>query len=67
LKTILAAPLLPAVKWLRTVLLFNKLNPRLLREHPKALWYLACGMWPWMQGFIKGVFTSHANFPEKCP
>jgi len=56
LKTILAAPVLPLVKWFRTVWLFAKMKPIILKEHPKAAIIFAYGLLPWTSGFVSGAF-----------
>jgi glycosyltransferase involved in cell wall biosynthesis len=49
-------PLLPIVKYLRTLSVFVRLRPRLLFEHPAALFILGIGLIYWMSGFARGVF-----------
>ena len=56
LKSIVLIPFLPMVKFVRTVLLFSKLNNSLLRNHPFAIFVFALGLLPWACGFIRGVF-----------
>ncbi len=55
-RTLLAAPLLPFVKWYRTVKLFARLNPLVLKEHPSAALIFGYGLFPWTKGFVKGAF-----------
>ncbi len=56
IKTLLAAPVLPFVKWYRTVKLFARLNPLVLKEHPAAALIFGYGLFPWTKGFVKGAF-----------
>jgi len=54
--TLLLAPVLPAVKWIKTVLVFFKTNPKLVFTHPMGFFIFALGLFPWISGFIIGVF-----------
>ncbi len=56
IKTILAAPALPVIKWWRTMTLFKKIQPATLKHHPLAALILAAGLIPWTAGFVKGAF-----------
>ena len=51
-------PLLPLVKWMRTMVVFIKLNPSILVKHPLAIFILALGLIPWAVGFWQGTFNS---------
>lgn len=51
-----AAPFLPVIKWVRTIMVFWKLNNRIILDHPLAVILLALGLFPWTIGFLKGVF-----------
>ncbi len=57
-------PLLPFVKWLRTVFLFARLNPGLLLTHPTAVVLLAIGLVYWGGGFWQGTFASKGISPN---
>ncbi|RMH63267.1 MAG: glycosyltransferase [Calditrichaeota bacterium] len=56
IKTLLAAPLLPVVKWWRTIRLFKTVQPQTLKKHPRAAMILALGLVPWTTGFVRGAF-----------
>ncbi len=57
IKIVLTAPLLPVVKWFRTVRLFAKMNPAILKKHPKSALIFAYGLLPWTSGFVQGAFN----------
>jgi len=52
-----AIPFLPVVKWLRTVWLFIRLNPKLVLRHPFSVVLLAMGLIYWGIGFWQGAFA----------
>ncbi|MEE8391878.1 MAG: glycosyltransferase, partial [Anaerolineae bacterium] len=54
---LLAAPVLPLVKWLRTVTVFMIQQPEVLRNHTLALVPLLLGLIVWVVGFVEGVWT----------
>lgn len=55
---LLMLPILPSVKWLRTMLLFWRLQRKTIVKHPLSAVIFAVGLVPWAAGFISGVFTS---------
>ncbi len=55
---LLMLPALPVVKWLRTVLLFWRLQRKTIVKHPMSTVIFAIGLIPWAAGFISGVFTN---------
>ncbi len=63
-KTLLAAPLLPLVKWYRTVRLFARMKPAILKEHPKSALIFAYGLVPWTRGFVHGAFHPKTKKPK---
>ncbi len=54
---LLAAPLLPLVKWLRTVGVFVNRQPNVLRRHPLALLPFLLGLYAWGLGFVEGAWA----------
>ncbi|WP_457566434.1 glycosyltransferase [Caldithrix abyssi] len=54
----MAAPLLPAVKWWRTVHVFRRWRADVIRNHSGALFILALGLIPWGVGFLKGAWEA---------
>ena len=56
IRALLLSPILPAVKWFKTVLVFLKTNPKLLFTHPLGFFIFALGLFPWISGFIIGTF-----------
>jgi len=53
----LSLPLLPLVKFLRTLTHFRKLCPGILRRHWKALPLLLIGLYLWGIGFVAGAWA----------
>ncbi len=53
----LVAPLLPLVKWLRTIAMFRSRQPRMLHEHLWALAPLLLGLCAWAVGFVEGAWS----------
>jgi len=54
---LLAAPILPWVKWLRTIGVFASQQPAVLRNHGLALAPLLLGLYCWAAGFVKGAWA----------
>jgi glycosyltransferase involved in cell wall biosynthesis len=52
-----AVPFLPFVKWWRTVKIFSRWRPELLKQHPVAVAILGLGLFPWARGFLQGAWT----------
>jgi GT2 family glycosyltransferase len=61
LLALLAVPVLPIVKWLRTVGVFMSQQPEVLREHVLALVPFLLGLAVWAVGFVEG-----AQAPPLC-
>jgi GT2 family glycosyltransferase len=55
LLTAIFLPILPVVKWINTILLFIRLNPKLVVTHIPAVLIFAVGLIPWTLGFYSGV------------
>jgi hypothetical protein len=53
----LFSPLLLTVKFVRTVSIFLKYQPDIIRKHPLALMVLLLGLVYWSLGFIRGAYT----------
>ena len=51
-----AAPVLPLVKWERTIAAFLARSPDVLRRRPLALAILLMGLYTWGTGFVAGAF-----------
>ncbi len=60
----LFAPMLPCVKFLRTLLVFIQKAPTILIRHPGAVIIFAIGLWYWSIGFTLGVLTNMEPFRE---
>jgi hypothetical protein len=54
---LLAAPLLPWVKWVRTSSVFASQQPAILREHALALAPFLLGLYVWALGFVEGTWA----------
>jgi len=54
---LLAVPVLPLVKWLRTVGVFMSQQPDVLRKHGLALVPLLAGLYVWAVGFVEGAWA----------
>jgi len=52
---LLAAPVLPLVKWLRTIGVFVRRQPAVLRRHGLALVPFFVGLYAWAAGFVGGA------------
>ncbi len=55
LLALLAAPVLPLVKWARTIGVFMSQQPDVLREHTLALLPFLVGLYAWAVGFVEGA------------
>jgi GT2 family glycosyltransferase len=53
---LLAAPVLPLAKWLRTIGVFMSQQPEVLREHRLALIPFLLGLYAWAVGFVEGAW-----------
>jgi len=53
----LSLPVLPAVKWLRTMSVFLRHEPELVAKRIPAMGIFAFGLVPWTVGFFQGVFA----------
>ncbi len=56
LLALLVLPILPMIKFIRTILLFIKLDSKIIFKHPNSVLIFAAGLFPWWVGFCKGVF-----------
>lgn len=56
LLALLSIPILPAVKWIKTAFVFIRINPKLVGTRPLGFVIFALGLFPWISGFILGVF-----------
>jgi len=57
----LTVPILPLIKWLRTLDVFMNQQPHLLRRHPLALAPLLVGLYVWSLGFAEGAWAPALN------
>ena len=55
--SLFAAPLLPFVKWWRTIQIFRKWRKELLIKHPLAAGIFFVGLIPWAWGFLQGAWA----------
>jgi hypothetical protein len=62
---LLAAPVLPLVKWLRTIGVFISQQPEVLREHALALAPFLLGLYVWALGFVEGAWASPLRVSER--
>ena len=53
--TFILLPFLPAVKWIKTILVFIQYNRILILKHIPAIFIFAIGLIPWTFGFYLGV------------
>jgi glycosyltransferase involved in cell wall biosynthesis len=60
-KSLIMIPFIPLLKWLRTVLIFLKLQPQLVFKNPSAVFILLAGLFPWSLGFLEGVFKNEGR------
>jgi glycosyltransferase involved in cell wall biosynthesis len=58
LRALLASPVLPAVKFIRTLLVFLRRRPSAVLAHPGAVALLAAGLGAWIIGFVRGTSES---------
>lgn len=61
----LTAPLLPLVKFLRTVTHFLNWQPRTIRQHWTALPLLLAGLYAWVLGFVAGAWDDPLRVPVR--
>jgi len=54
---LLAVPVLPLVKWLRTISVFISQQPEVLRKHALALVPFLLGLYVWAVGFVEGAWA----------
>ena len=54
---LLAAPMLPWVKWVRTLGVFASQQPAILRKHGLALAPFLLGLYVWAIGFVEGTWA----------
>ncbi len=62
---LLAAPILPLVKWLRTIGVFMSQQPDVLREHALALVPFLVGLYAWAWGFVEGTWSPPLRVSER--
>lgn len=62
---LLAAPVLPLVKWLRTVGVFISQQPQVLRAHALALIPFLVGLYVWAVGFVEGAWAPPLRVPQR--
>ncbi len=55
---LMGVPILPIVKFWRTIKIFRKWKPELLIKHPMAVLILAIGLIPWTWGFLLGTWNN---------
>jgi glycosyltransferase involved in cell wall biosynthesis len=53
-------PLLPFVKFLRTMTVFLQLHPQVILKHPAAALVFAAGLVSWVIGLAKGIYEEEA-------
>lgn len=63
--TLLAAPVLPWVKALRTVGVFMSQQPEVLRNHPLALVPFLLGLHTWALGFVEGAWSAPLRVSQR--
>jgi hypothetical protein len=62
---VLAAPVLPLVKWLRTIFVFVSRQPEVLQKHGIALVPLLLGLYVWVAGFVDGAWAPPLQVSEQ--
>ena len=62
---LLAALVLPLVKWLRTIGVFMSQQPEVLRKHGLALVPFLLGLYAWAVGFVEGAWASPLRVSER--
>jgi glycosyltransferase involved in cell wall biosynthesis len=50
-------PVLPLVKWGRTLRVFQRTAPAILGRHPAAIFFMLIGMYAWAVGFLAGAIS----------
>jgi len=61
----LVIPILPVVKFLRTVAHFLRQRPEVLRRHSSALILLLGGLYAWGIGFAEGAWEAPLRIPQR--
>ncbi len=61
---VLSFPVLPLVKFARTMLIFMQKQPRTLLGNPLAVLIFFTGLFPWMVGFLQGVLAKNISEAE---
>jgi len=59
---VLALPLLAPVKWFKTLYVFLIKQPKTIITHLPAVVIFTLGLFPWIIGFSKGVFSNEEAF-----
>ncbi|MCP4519375.1 MAG: glycosyltransferase, partial [Delftia sp.] len=67
LLALLTMPLLPAVKFLRTIAYFANYQPAIIRKHWSALPALLVGLYAWGSGFVAGAWDDPLRIPLQEP
>jgi cellulose synthase/poly-beta-1,6-N-acetylglucosamine synthase-like glycosyltransferase len=62
---LMAAPVLPLVKWLRTIGVFMSQQPEVLREHALALVPFLLGLYVWAVGFVEGAWAPPLRISQR--
>jgi len=62
---LLVCPILPLVKWLRTIGVFMSQQPEVLREHALALVPFLVGLYAWAWGFVEGAWAAPLRVSER--
>ena len=62
---VLAVPVLPLVKWLRTIGAFISRDPDVLKQHGIALVPLLLGLYVWVVGFVGGAWAPPLRVSEQ--
>jgi glycosyltransferase involved in cell wall biosynthesis len=62
---LLVAPVLPLVKWLRTVGVFTSQQPEVLRKHALALVPFVLGLYVWAVGFVEGAWAPPLRISQR--
>lgn len=57
----LVLPLLPIVKFIRTISVFTKLRPSLILKRPRVLSVFATGLIYWVIGFSQGIYLKNSK------
>jgi len=67
LLALMVAPVLPLVKWLRTIGVFMSQQPDVLREHGLALVPFLVGLYAWAWGFVEGAWSPPLHVSQREP